>query len=186
MQQFLDVAFHIAGMAQIILGTCANRLGLINNIQYDALKEAKVRAVAGGYTYYEKSRIPDGTMEISLDLDKDVYVTHMTFQVYSLNGSLAYEGKYDYKYNVDPPKAVLQEVNELMQKHPRIGFTITMPDREDSADYYVYEGLQGFPFFNGYPIPLFRDKELKDMIFLNELKDGMEVYIEEYPSWFQL
>ena len=186
MQQLLDVAFHIGSKADMILVTCANRLGLINNIQYDALKEAKVRAVSTGYTYYEKSRIPDGTMEISLDLDKDVYVTHMTFRAYSLNGSLVYEGKYDYKYNVDPPKAVLQEVNELMQKHPRIGFTITMPGREESGDYYVYEGLQGFPFFNGYPIPLFRDKELKDMIFLEELKDGMEVYIEEYPSWFGL
>ena len=61
-----------------------------------------------------------------------------------------------------------------------------MSAREESVDYYVYEGLQGFPFFNGYPIPLFRDKELKDMIFLEELKDGMEVYIEEYPSLFGL
>ena len=50
----------------------------------------------------------------------------------------------------------------------------------------MYEGLKGFHFFNGYPIPPFRDKELKDMIFLEELKDGMEVYIEEYPSFFGL
>ena len=48
----------------------------------------------------------------------------------------------------------------------------------------MYEGLKGFPYFNGFPILLFRDKELTDMIFLEELKDGMEVYIEEYPSIF--
>lgn len=50
----------------------------------------------------------------------------------------------------------------------------------------MYEGLKGFPYFNGFPILLFRDKELTDMIFLEELKDGMEVYIEEYPNIINL
>ena len=52
---------------------------------------------------------------------------------------------------------------------------------------YLYRNNNGDILdYRDWPISLFRDKELKDMIFLEELKDGMEVYIEEYPSFFGL